>query len=270
MKKALFILLLLLIIGGTIFYFGWIQIKIPEHHYGVVFTKTGGYWNEVLEPGTFYWSVEKLLPTNMKLHLFDCRPVNRTVRVESSFPSADMYASVLDEPVSFTSQLTCSLSYTVDARQLPRLVEEEGLLPDTFHEWFSVNEGLISEALFEMVKQGDSSSLQTDLTGKLGRRFPNFIFHSCSITSSSMADRDLYEAAKKIYLDRLRSEQMRQQEAENAVQEWLIPRKEKLAILEEYGRILSAYPSLLKLLIDSGEGATIGLPGLGELLNNDR
>jgi hypothetical protein len=55
MKKFIFLFIILLIAGGCAFFFGWIQILIPAETYAVAFTKTGGFDDEVIEPGKFVW-----------------------------------------------------------------------------------------------------------------------------------------------------------------------------------------------------------------------
>ena len=38
--KNIVILIVILLISALVFYFGWIQIKLPENTYGIAFTKT--------------------------------------------------------------------------------------------------------------------------------------------------------------------------------------------------------------------------------------
>lgn len=269
MKKVLLLLVLLIIIGGTLFYFGWIQIRIPEHHYAVVFTKTSGYREDVLLPGKFYWSAEKLLPTNMTLHLFDGQPKNRTISIEKSYPSAERYASVLGDPADFSIRISLSLTYSVKPEFLPRLVEKEGVSPETWPDWMAVQEGRIAESVAELVMAEESPMESSRLLETLSGRFPHLTLRQLTVRESSTTDPALYETARELYLQRLRSEETMARDAEEAVRQWTIPRKEKLAVIEEYGRILSEYPGLLKLLIENGEGAAIDLPALNELLGDD-
>jgi len=53
MKKLLLIGSIFLILGVTIFYFGWIQLKVDKDEYGIVFTKVRGYLDKPLVPGKF-------------------------------------------------------------------------------------------------------------------------------------------------------------------------------------------------------------------------
>ncbi len=74
MKKAIikfFIwLIVLLAISGTVFFFGWLQFSVPAGSYGVMLSKSGGYYNEVITPGEFSWRWERLVPTNSEILIF--------------------------------------------------------------------------------------------------------------------------------------------------------------------------------------------------------
>ena len=43
MKRFGVLMVVLLLLGGVVFYVGWVQIHIPAGHYGVVFTRTNGW-----------------------------------------------------------------------------------------------------------------------------------------------------------------------------------------------------------------------------------
>ena len=40
MKKALVTLIILLVLGGVVFYFGWVQIRLPADACAVIFTSS--------------------------------------------------------------------------------------------------------------------------------------------------------------------------------------------------------------------------------------
>ena len=74
MRKFLVSLLLVVIAAGVAFYFGWIQLQLPADTYGVIFTKTNGFEQNVVKPGTFVWRWQRLLPTNLTLFTYQLKP----------------------------------------------------------------------------------------------------------------------------------------------------------------------------------------------------
>jgi hypothetical protein len=74
MKAFLITLIILVVLAGAAFYFGWLQILLPAENYAVIFTKTGGYDETVVRPGEFSWRWQRLIPTNMTVYTFDLHP----------------------------------------------------------------------------------------------------------------------------------------------------------------------------------------------------
>src|SRR6056297_3206225 len=99
--KLVLFLILLILIGGAAFYFGWIQFQLDEHTYGVVFSKTSGYEEEVLRPGEFNWRWEALIPTNMTLHEIEVLPRSVDLEKSGSLPSGSIYAQAVEASTDF-------------------------------------------------------------------------------------------------------------------------------------------------------------------------
>lgn len=275
MKKAIFFLILMILLGGTGFYFGWVQITIPEHHYGVMFTKTGGYEPEAVAPGTFIWKAEKLIPTNFTLHLFDLSPVGGSMEVSGVLPSGELYAQALPDPVSFEYRLSFTISYRIDPAQLPRLVEASGLTPESLGEWYEARNAGILEAASQAAAAADTEesgpgSFAAALKERIGAQYPEIILMDAGITSFEYPDYDLYRAAKSMYLEKISALKQAETEAEAFERQWVVSRKAKLAVLEEYGRLLSEYPGLLQLVLAEQATEGIDLPSLRELLNSEQ
>ena len=60
MKRLLVALFVLVVIAAAVFFFGWVQFQIPPDAHGVIFTKTNGWEEEVVDPGTFVWRWQSL------------------------------------------------------------------------------------------------------------------------------------------------------------------------------------------------------------------
>jgi hypothetical protein len=260
MKTFLIILVILVILAGVGFYFGWVQIHLPAEHYAVMSTKTGGYDEEVIRPGEFSWRWERLIPTNTTLYIFDLHPRSKEISLQGSLPSAELYSSVLPENPEFTYKGEIDVVFSIAPESLPSLVAEEKLFPDRLEDFYIAKAKALSDTVLEILKESDvdpadSQALNRRVRSELAATVPHLAISSLEVRVMNIPDRDLYELARTSYRDlvqtrdrsraeavaRLAEEQVR---AENArAQE-----REKLDALREYGELLNQYPILLKAM----------------------
>jgi len=99
MRKLFVSLIILIIVGGVGFYFGWIQIQLPANTFGVIFTKTNGYEASVVRPGTFEWRWQRLLPTNLTLYTYTLAPQSTNVTVAGTLPGLSIVNSSREHPL---------------------------------------------------------------------------------------------------------------------------------------------------------------------------
>ena len=272
--KAFFIILLVLIVaGGVVFYFGWVQIQLPPESYGVIFTKTSGYDPDVVRPGEFTWRWEKLIPTNFTLYRFDLRPRNVQISIRHELPSGELYASVLPESPNFTVEGQLEVSFTIEPEALPRLVEEQKLTPDSLDQFYDA-------AAQRMAAQGRrvspetltfDTSAEARMRSELSAELPELQIVSLTLSDLKVPDMELYELAKQSYRDlvetrtgardaeaaRLAVEEARE-ERRDAAEE---ARRENL---RKYGALFNEYPVLLKAMAiqQLGGSAQLKVPEL--------
>jgi hypothetical protein len=260
MKAFLIILVILVILAGAVFYFGWVQIHLPAEHYAVVFTKTGGYDEEVIRPGEFSWRWERLIPTNTTLYIFDLHPRSEKVSFQGSLPSAALYSSVLPENPDFSYRGEIEVVFSIAPESLPALVAEEKLLPDQLDDFYNLKAQALADIVLETLRETDADPADRQALTRLVRRelaasVPQLEISSLNVRVKNIPDRDLYEIARSSYRElvqirdrsreeavvRLAEEQVR---AENArAQE-----RADLEALREYGQLLNEYPILLKAM----------------------
>jgi hypothetical protein len=260
MKAFLIILVILVILAGAGFYFGWLQIQLPAEHYAVVFTKTGGYDEEVIRPGQFSWRWERLIPTNMTLYAFDLHPSSQEISFRGALPSAELYSSVLPENPDFSYRGEVDVIFTISPESLPALVAEEKLLPEQLEDFYEAKAGALADSVLEILQEtdadpADSQALNRRVRQGLARTVPNLQISSLNVRVEHVPDRDLYELARTSYREmvqtrdraredaiaRLAEEQVR---AENA----RARERADLEALREYGELLNEYPILLKAM----------------------
>lgn len=270
MKKLVVLLLILVVLGGTAFYFGWVQIRLPENTYAVVFTKTGGWDEEIITPGKFVWRWERLVPTNFKMHKFQLKPFTAKVRAAGSLPSGDIYAGMLDPSPNFDFTANLSVSFGIKPDALPRLVSTALLSEETFEAWHEETKSRISaksaafirdlstdrDAATTLTSMGDS--IVRDLTRYLENSFPDVAFNAIVVEDINIPDIELYQTAKELFLDLSRSRKESYEEALSQIT-WTESRAEQhFSVLERYGDLITRYPALLDLLtLKDGDLSTI-------------
>lgn len=259
MKKLIIALILLVIVGGVAFYFGWIQIHLPENTYAVIFTKTGGWDEEVTHPGTFVWRWERLIPTNLSMHKFTLEPYTARVSSKGTLPNGDAYSQVMDPRPDFGYSLELAVDFQINPESLPKLVEDSLLTQETFSEWHSDTSEVISARAAGFAReQSTRSDFAASLTA-LGDEFseslaahlrtglPYVEIQNVTIRRIEVPDFDLYIAAKQIYLDLAQS---RKESYEAALLEisWTEARSEQhFEVIRQYGELITQYPALLDL-----------------------
>lgn len=255
MRKFVVGVILLLIVAGVVFYFGWIQFRIPEDRIAVIFTKTGGWDEQPVQPGEFHWRWENLLPTNLTVHLFSNQPHSAEVRAAGTLPSGDLYRRYLEGEVDFGYVVEFRLRFRVRPDALPALIARERLTPDQLEQWYADHADTMTRRGIELV---DSffAALQDDEAFSLARfgrylrteleaEFPNLEILQLTPVQVRVPDLRLYAAARLVYLAVLdaRSEATAAAAFDAAGEE--VRRESRLALLRRYGEVLKEYPILL-------------------------
>lgn len=250
------ILILLVIAAATVFYFGWIQFQIPADRVAVVFTKTGGWDDEAVRPGTFHWRWENLLPTNLTLHLFDVSPRQVTVRTQGTLPSGDLYRRYLEGDVDFSYVVELSFRFRVNPDTLPALVAAELLTPDTLSSWYEEQAAVMARRAVDMIdaifreSEGDNrfsvSALSDQLQLRLVEEHPDLDIVQITPVEVRLPDMELYAIARQIYREvvAVRADATAGAAAVAAGDE--VRLESKLATLARYGELLNQFPVLLE------------------------
>ncbi|MBN1687296.1 MAG: hypothetical protein JW852_11610 [Spirochaetales bacterium] len=270
MRKLIIIVVILLALGATAFYFGWIQIRLPENTYAVLFTKTGGWDESVTEPGEFVWRWERLIPTNCKIHTFTLQPYTAKVNSSGSLPSGDIYAQMLDPRPDFGFSADITVSFGIDPRSLPKLVSTAALTEDTFEAWQKETESAIAARTGAFIRERSvdvtaatsltsmGESIIEDLTRYLERSFQDVEFRAIVVQDLKVPDFELYLTAKELFIDFSKKRKESYEAALSRIT-WTESRAEQhFQVLERYGELITRYPSLLDLLsLKGGELDTI-------------
>lgn len=259
MKKLIVILPILVVIAAVIFYFGWIQIQLPENTYAVIFTKTRGWDQQTTEPGRFTWRWERLVPTNLTLHRYTIEPQTTVFRYEGELPSGSLYAEGIDPRPDFGYEVSFSISFTLDPDALAQLAADQKITPELLPEYYDrVSTAIATRAtsiLNTLAQSEDYATMLATVSPEIAEimieriapQFPELELHRVLPRSVSLPDVELYQMAKEQFLTVARSrEQARiDRMAETVHTDTRV--EQHFRVLERYGALLSDYPVLLEL-----------------------
>lgn len=260
MRKLLVVLVILMLLGGVVFYVGWVQFEIPPNSYGVIFTKTNGWEPDPIEAGTFTWRWQRLLPTNLTLYVYPVEQQEIEIEAEGGLPSGEVYAEAISASVDFTYSVEAAVQYTVRPKSLPAIAQE-GIAPADLPDWYAgfevpMRETVVAAFGDALSARGDSpslASLQENARSRLENRFPELDITAVSPRSTSFPDYELYARAKEVYLESLAAYEEGVAEAERQAAFSATQQERRIALLREYGKILSEYPVLLDYFTMSAE-----------------
>jgi hypothetical protein len=255
MKKFVVTLIILLILAGTGFGFGYVPLRLDPGTTAVLFSKTSGWGSEPYEAGTFAWAWQLLIPTNATLYVFD--ESSRDVRVETStlLPSAELYAAYLADEPQMTQRFRGTVRYRIGASAIARLAPE-GLRPDGVDRWYedmdtrvtSLTIRLVAQAIEDADANLTAEELTATITSGIEEAIPEISLNSVVVRELTLPDVELYRLGRESYTA--------VQEARMAA---LVAAEQELAVVqattdqqfltfERYGQILTEYPVLLEYL----------------------
>lgn len=267
MKKFLISLLILILLGGTAFFFGWVSFRVDSSEYAVAFTKSDGWIADPVEPGSFRWMWQALIPTNLTLHRFPLAASEATLDESGELPSAALYRRYVEGEPSFDYSLELTLSYRLAPEEVAAALAEERTTPediDSFRASLeqelknSARSAVVSamEALAQEPVAGALTSIAEEVQAELQSAVQEIELLGLTIKDARLPDPFVYRTARESYqaIQQGRREGLRETARSAAAQR--VIDEERRAALEEYGRILQEYPVLLDYFRLSAETGT--------------
>lgn len=284
MRKFIITLMLLAIFGGTLFFIGWTSFLLEPMHYGVLFSKTGRWQQEVIRPGDFAWHWERLIPTNSTLYQYQIETQQSQVSLRGTLPSADHYSRYLEGEPDFSYQIDMDLEWTIDPADLPSIAQNRNILPDDISSAVSSFQNEITQAAEHLIlqrvddlssdlsDQSDFLAISEGLASQLTTEVNGVKIQQISIHTMELPDISLYHTGRELYQEVVDSQREAIQEANARIvfEELIIDRQ--LEALRTYGEIISEYPMLLEYFTLSAQHDTdpLRLNRMGELLDNSQ
>jgi hypothetical protein len=257
--KNVVVLILVFILAGTAFFFGWAQLPVPPGSYGVLRSKTHGVDPALIREGKFRWAWYKLIPTNVSTLVFTLNPVTRQLAAAGSLSGAETYAAAAGIRADFSYEIAATLSFSLKADVLPSLVRSGGLSSQESLEHYEENlaaeiehfamERLSAYAAEDTFLAGiPKSTAQTRLAEDIHQAFPDIENVSCTILQAKLPDLALYNMARSLYEEYLGSQRALLKTELAAQAERNINSLFRFDELERYGELLTKYPVLLQYL----------------------
>lgn len=251
-------------IGGTGFFFGWVQFSVPPGSYGVISSKTHGVDQNLVKSGEFRWVWYKLIPTNVKITVFRLEQKKIDINYSGSLPSGDIYAAFAGPAftgllANFSWDIKAAVSFILKPDTLVPLVERLNLTDQEMLDNYLLDivrgmEVIILRSLTST--ETDSVRLENLLSGRqdfeiereiLGT-FPEIQDFSLTIKSAKFPDFILYKQVRLLYEDFLSKQREYVSSTFSNKAEGHIESMLRFDELEHYGELLTKYPVLLDYL----------------------
>jgi hypothetical protein len=269
MKKAFGLFIVLILLAGAAFFFGWAQLPVSPGSYGVLRSKTHGVDPAVVREGEFRWVWYKLIPANAATLILAPNQVRAPVAVSGTLPLVETYAAKTGIAADFSYNIEADLSFSVKPGSLPSLVLRGGIKDQAGLEdyekslareiSFFAREWLEAYTAGEQFSGGtpagpDLRAISARLEGDMLRSFPDVENLSCALRSARLPDFALYAMARSLYGDYLnRQKELLGAELSN-IAERSVSALFRFDELERYGELLTKYPVLLEYLALSESG----------------
>jgi hypothetical protein len=266
MKKFLIVFLILLALGGTVFFLGWVQLTVPPGSYGVMRSKTHGLDPALIREGEFRWVWYKLIPANTVVQVYRPLREERRLNHRGILPSAAAYSSFSGLEVDFSYEFDGLLSFSIGPESLIPLILERNI---SGQDELEAGAGALGEEIGAFVIgklqeiAGDEGELRLiletgsspKLEGQIRESFPLVKDPSCRITVVRFPDFGLYSRLRDLYADYVASQREYIARALNENSARHVDSQFRLDELARYGDLLTRYPVLLEYL-------KLGNPGL--------
>ena len=259
MKKFLFFILFLIILGGAGFFLGWAQLTVPPGSYGVMRSKTHGLDSQVIQDGEFRWIWYKLIPTNTEISVFTLSPVRHSFKSSGSLSSGQLYAQSAGIDADFSWEISGEIRFNLRPEFLPEISDRENINDQEDLRIIEENitariENLLVQRLRVYAEDEErfesiilSSSLP-ELTAEIERQFPQIENLVCTINVLNYPDFALYQSLRALYQDFLAHQSAILSQDVLREAERRVNTRIRLEELAQYGELLTKFPILLEYI----------------------
>ena len=260
MKKILIVSIIIVVLAGTAFMFGWVQFSVPPGKYGVISSKTHGLDSKLVRSGEFRWLWYKLIPTNVKITIFHLEQSKFPIHFSSSLPSGNNYASFAGYPnPDFSWNLEGEISFGINPEMLITLISGQNFTnQESLNTYLQTIAKDIEVIILRILSSAgdDITRLERILDGnrdmemerEVKNKYPEINDFSISIHSAKYPNFILYRESRELYEEFLLSQREYLTSTFGARTEYHMEIQRHFNELERYGELLTKYPILLDYL----------------------
>jgi hypothetical protein len=271
MKKFIAVLIILVLLGGAVFVFGWAQLSVPPGAYGVMRSKTHGIDPRLIREGEFRWVWYKLIPTNVDMAVYRLNQVEHPFTVKNTLPSGSAYAAFAGLAADFSYEISAILSFSINPDFLIPLISEHNIGgPADLDAFETTVAGNIEAFILNRIGLGEDTGedlevlLRTGSSPELEKtiqtNFPYIEHINCLIRTAQFPDFALYRQLRTIYEEFLSRQQDYLSGGLMEKAEARIDTQLRFDELARYGELLTKYPVLIQYLaIENGTWKPLNL-----------
>jgi hypothetical protein len=258
MKKFIITLLILVILGGVAFFFGWAQFTVPPGQYGVIISKTHGIDSQIVRSGEFRWVWYKLIPTNVKIAVFNLEHMKHPINFNSILPSGETYASFVGVTrADFSWSYKGEIAFSLKPEMLVEITKKQNLKDqENLDEYMQRMARDIEFIVLRTLGDTDNIRIEQIMSGKndavleqeVRDRFPEIRDFSLAVLSVKLPDFTLYRQIRLLYEEYLASQRQAISSIFSRMAESHIETQLRFEELERYGDLLTRFPILLNFL----------------------
>ena len=279
-RKLVILTLILLACAAAVFFFGWTQFSVPAGKYGVMLSKSGGYYPQAIMPGNFTWRWERIVPTNAQILVFDLTPRQVNYTADGLLPSADLYSKVLNTKENFSWGFGMDALVTLKPEKLVSIVEKNTVQTQEALEAYidSHIQAMLQTIMYRYVSElidnpyeyqqikTDYHILSEKIKGELAKTAgQDFSVEAVTLTKLTIPDIHTYKIAEQAY--NTYEQQREMLLAETAAKEAQYSASEQFQIdrLTKWGDFLAKYPHIIELIAVAQQDSKAALNALKSL-----
>ena len=270
-------------LGGTVFFFGWMQFAVPVGHHGVMISKSGGYYSKPIAPGDFLWRWERLIPTNSKVFIFNLAPVQIDYAVQGVLPSSDNLFKITDIKPDFSWKCGVVLSACLNPEYLVSTVKNTGIKTQSeLDDYIKLKlteavQKTVNKVILQFLKNPERERVdfqygefQARVNNELQKKLQTeILINSVQLSKEFlMPDMVLYNTLMQTYVnyEKKKAEELSEIVIGEAKKSALS--KLRMDDLKQWGELLKEYPLLIDFLAVARNDASEALKALKDLRSN--
>ncbi len=246
------LLFILIIFAGFVFWLGWEQLQLTENTYGVIFTKTSGWKENIIDTEGFNWSFEKVIPRNYTIHKFIINEKEFSYKVNNILPSAKLYADfngILSNNFEYSYNLNGSFKF--NKTYLLTMIKAGNFNQETFPNWEENKIDEIQNSLKTFIEDKIISNEIITINGAsrsyISDLYPHLLIGDIFININK-PDMVLYNLSRNRYIKNMEAQAKADEKYLVKALEQKNKESLRLELLRKYGEVFTKYPIMIEYL----------------------